>query len=135
MLITAQTIAARISQARRVRRHSDALAAAAPFPDRSTNSRSRFASRHCIIKRLPEDGPRVRALKCQLSMNVFIKCPECGHPNCLDEIRPTRTELAILRGSEEPIRCKNCQADMDTMTAFCGERVGSEVVRRDDPKS
>ncbi|MCU1338918.1 MAG: hypothetical protein JWO19_4499 [Bryobacterales bacterium] len=26
-----------------------------------------------------------------------------------------------------------CQADMDTMTAFCGEYVGSEVVRHDDP--
>jgi hypothetical protein len=75
------------------------------------------------------------ALKYQLLVNIFIKCPECGHLNCLDKIPVSRTELAILRGSETPIRCKSCGAGMDTMTAFVGEGVGAEIVRRGDPKS
>ena len=45
-----------------------------------------------------------------------------------------RVDLAIFRGSKDPVRCKNCQADMDTMTAYCGERVGGEIERREDPK-
>jgi hypothetical protein len=40
----------------------------------------------------------------------------------------------MFRGSEDPIKCKNCQADMDTMMAYCGERNGPEIVRQDDPK-
>jgi DNA-directed RNA polymerase subunit RPC12/RpoP len=80
-----------------------------------------------------ETGPD-RALQYRLPMNVFIKCPKCGHQSCLDEIHPNRTGLAMLRGSEEPIRCRNCHANMDTMGAFVGEQVGSEIVRRDDPK-
>jgi hypothetical protein len=45
------------------------------------------------------------------------------------------TDLAVFRGSEDPVKCKSCGHDMDTMTAFCGEMVGSEIVRRADPKN
>lgn len=51
----------------------------------------------------------------------------------MEDIPARRVELAMLRGSEDPVRCRNCHADMDTMTAYCGERVGSEIVRRKDP--
>jgi hypothetical protein len=67
-------------------------------------------------------------------MNVFIKCPKCGVQNCIEGIRPRRVDLALFRGSEELVKCTNCHADMETMKAYCGERVGSEIVRRDDPK-
>jgi len=66
-------------------------------------------------------------------MNVFINCPWCGHQNCIDVVPPYRVDLALFRGSEHPVKCTECQADMDTMKAYCGERVGSEIVRRDDP--
>ena len=66
-------------------------------------------------------------------MNVFIECPKCGYQNCIDGVAPQRVDLALFRGSEDPIKCKTCQADMDTMTAYCGERVGSEIVRHKDP--
>ena len=69
-----------------------------------------------------------------VSLNVFINCPKCSHRNCLEEIRPIRVDLAVFRGSEERVRCKNCGAAMDTMTAYIGERVGSEIVRHQDPK-
>jgi hypothetical protein len=70
------------------------------------------------------------------SINIYIRCRTCGSQNCFKEITPHRTDLAIFRGSENPIiKCKSCHADIDTMTAFCGERVGSEIVRRNDPKS
>src|SRR6202049_2256813 len=36
-------------------------------------------------------------------------------------------------GSEHPIRCRKCQADMNTITAFCGELVGQEIVGHPDP--
>ena len=67
-------------------------------------------------------------------MNVFIKCHKCDHQNCIDGIAPRRIDLAVFRGSEHPIKCQKCQADMDAMTAYCGERVGSEIVRHEDPK-
>jgi hypothetical protein len=67
-------------------------------------------------------------------MNVFIKCSKCGHQNCIEDIRPRRLDLALFRGSEDPIKCKACQADMDTMTAYCGERVESKIIRLEDPK-
>jgi hypothetical protein len=67
-------------------------------------------------------------------MNVFIECPKCGNQNRVDGIPLNRADLALFRGSEDPIRCKVCQTDMDTMTAYCGEQVGSEIVRREDPK-
>ena len=67
-------------------------------------------------------------------VDVFIKCPKCGDHNCIDGVAPLRVDLAVLRGSEDPIKCKECQADMDTMTAYLGERVGSDIVRREDPK-
>jgi hypothetical protein len=69
------------------------------------------------------------------SINVYIRCRKCGMPNCFENIPPRRTDLAIFRGSENPtIKCKSCHADMDIVTAFCGERVGSEIVRCGDPK-
>ena len=67
-------------------------------------------------------------------MNVFIECRKCGNQNRIDGIALNRADLALFRGSEDPIRCKVCQADMDTMTAYCGEQVGSEIVRHEDPK-
>jgi hypothetical protein len=67
-------------------------------------------------------------------VNVFIKCPKCGHQNRMDGITALRADLAMFRGSEDPVRCKQCQADMDTMTAYCGEQVGSEITRREDPR-
>ena len=67
-------------------------------------------------------------------VNVFIECPRCGNQNRIDGVALNRVDLAMFRGSEDPIRCKACQADMDTMTAYCGEQVGSEIVRRADPK-
>jgi ribosomal protein S27E len=67
-------------------------------------------------------------------MTVFIKCRKCEHVNRFYGINDTRADLAMFRGSEFPVKCKQCGADMDTMTAFCGEMVGSEMVRRDDPK-
>jgi len=67
-------------------------------------------------------------------VNVFIECPKCGNQNRIDDVALNGFDLAMFRGSEDPIRCKACQADMDTMTAYCGEQVGSEIVRREDPK-
>ena len=68
-------------------------------------------------------------------MRVFIKCPKCEKYNCIREVTPQRMELALFRGSEDPVRCLFCGAEMDTLTAFCGEQEGSgsEVVRHDDP--
>ena len=68
-----------------------------------------------------------------MSIFIFIKCPRCEHQNCIEGIVPRRVDLALFRGSEEPVKCQVCQADMDTMTAYCGERVGSEIMRREDP--
>jgi hypothetical protein len=68
------------------------------------------------------------------SINVYVQCRMCGIRNCFKEIPPRRTDLAIFRGSENPIiKCESCHADMDVMTAFCGERVGSEVLHRHEP--
>jgi hypothetical protein len=67
-------------------------------------------------------------------VNVFIECPTCGYENHINGVAPNRVDLAVLRGSEGPVTCNKCQADMDTMTAYCGERVGPEIVRREDPK-
>jgi hypothetical protein len=70
------------------------------------------------------------------SYKVYIRCRKCGTPNCFEEIPPTRVDLALFRGSENPIiKCRCCHADMDTMIAFCGEQVGSEIVHRHDPVS
>ena len=55
-------------------------------------------------------------------------------PPVRKRVTANKVDLAMFRGSEDLIRCKNCQADMDTMTAYRGERVGSEIVRREDPK-
>ena len=65
---------------------------------------------------------------------IFIKCPKCGSHSCIHGETPKREDLVVLRGSEDPARCGSCQADMDTITAFCGEQIGAEVVRREDPK-
>ena len=67
-------------------------------------------------------------------MNVFIKCLKCGHQNRIEGLALNRVDLALFRGSEDPIRCKVCQADMDTMTAYCGERIDSGIEKRPDPK-
>jgi hypothetical protein len=68
-------------------------------------------------------------------LQVFIRCRTCGLCNRFEEIPARRVDLALFRGSEDPVvKCKGCQADMNTTTAFCGEQVGSEVLRRMDPK-
>ena len=68
-------------------------------------------------------------------MEIFIKCPKCKLVSCVDGVLAVREDLAMFRGSEHPIKCKGCQADIDTMTAFCGERTAAGVERREDPKS
>ena len=40
----------------------------------------------------------------------------------------------MLRGSEDKLKCDGCHAEMDPMTAYCGERIGSQIVWRKDPK-
>jgi hypothetical protein len=67
------------------------------------------------------------------SISVFIRCRACGTQNCFEDIPPRRADLGMFRGSENPVKCKGCHADMDTMLAFCGERVGLEIVRHPDP--
>ena len=67
-------------------------------------------------------------------MHVFIKCPNCEHNNCIPEIAATRVDLAMFRGSEYRVECGNCQAVMDTMTAYCGEQLGAKIVRVKDPE-
>jgi hypothetical protein len=75
---------------------------------------------------------RARELNAR-SPSVFIRCRACDTQNCFEEIASHRADLAMFRGSENPVKCKGCHADMDTMLAFCGERVGSEIVRCSDP--
>jgi len=41
-------------------------------------------------------------------------------------------ELALFRGSEDPVKCLFCGAEMDTLTAQEGS--GSEAVPHDDPQ-
>jgi uncharacterized Zn finger protein len=67
-------------------------------------------------------------------LRVFIKCPKCGQRDSIPEIAATRADLAMFRGSESHVACGNCEAVMDAMTAFCGEQVGSNIVRREDPE-
>ena len=67
-------------------------------------------------------------------MNIFLKCRKCGHQHCRDGGPARRIDLALFRGSEHPMKCENCGADMDTMRAYCGERIGSEIIRHEDPK-
>jgi predicted amidophosphoribosyltransferase len=76
----------------------------------------------------------LRLVKYLICVNVFIKCPTCGQRHCIDGVPPRRVDLALFRGSEHPMKCEKCQSDMDTMKAYCGERVGAEIVRREDPK-
>jgi hypothetical protein len=75
-----------------------------------------------------------RIAKIFFPVNVFIKCRNCGQQNCMNDIPVRRADLAVFRGSEDSVKCRNCQAEMDTVTAYCGEQVGSEIDRRDDPK-
>ena len=67
-------------------------------------------------------------------MHLFIKCPSCEHQNRIEGVAPKRTDLAMLRGSEDKIKCKQCHVNMDTMRAYRGEQVGEEIVRREDPQ-
>jgi hypothetical protein len=67
-------------------------------------------------------------------VNVFLECRKCGHQHCIDGVPPRRVDLALFRGSEHPMPCAACKADMDTMNAYCRERVGSKIIRREDPK-
>jgi hypothetical protein len=68
-----------------------------------------------------------------ISFGVFIKCREYGTQNCFD-VPPVRMELVRFRGLDDPIKCKGCHADIDSMLAYCGERIGSEIVRHEDPR-
>jgi len=68
-----------------------------------------------------------------LPISVFIRCRTCGSQNCFADIPARRSDLAMFRGLENPVKCKACHADMDTMLAFCGERVGLDIERRPDP--
>lgn len=86
----------------------------------------------------PQGGPWEKSVPISadlsaISFSVFIKCRSCGAHNCFD-VPSCRVDLAMFRGSEDPIKCKDCHADMDTMLAFCGEQIGSEIVRREDPR-
>jgi hypothetical protein len=67
------------------------------------------------------------------SVDVFIQCPKCKHQNCIEGLPRNWLDLAIFRGSEESVKCASCKADMDTMTAYCGERIGSWVDKCPDP--
>lgn len=67
-------------------------------------------------------------------MNIFIHCRKCGKQNCFYDVPVTRTGLAVFRGSEHREKCKGCHMPMDTMAAYCGERKGEEIERREDPK-
>jgi len=70
----------------------------------------------------------------QKDVKVYIRCRTCGTQNCFEEIPPRRVDLALFRGAEDPtVKCRGCYAAMDTMTAFCGVKVGSDVLRREDP--
>jgi hypothetical protein len=77
--------------------------------------------------------PVPRLAKISTDVCVFIQCPSCGHQNRIDGVPPTRVDLAMLRGSEDTIKCKQCYTDMDTMRAYVGEPVGEEIERREDP--
>jgi hypothetical protein len=69
-----------------------------------------------------------------IPVKVFIECPKCKHQNCIEDLPCYWLDLAIFRGSENPVQCANCKADMDTMTAYCGERIDSGIEKRPDPK-
>jgi hypothetical protein len=66
--------------------------------------------------------------------HVFIKWHKCGHRNCIPEIAVTRADLAMFRGWEDSIKCSECQAAMDTITAYCEEQAGPKIVRLKDPQ-
>jgi hypothetical protein len=69
------------------------------------------------------------------SVKIYITCRKCGTHNCFEDIPASRVELALFRGSEDRIvKCRACRGAMDTVTAFCGENFGSEIVHRQDPK-
>jgi hypothetical protein len=61
-------------------------------------------------------GPDLSAI----SFGVFIKCRKCGTLNCFD-VPPRRVDLVRFRGLENPIKCKGCHVDIDSMLAYCGE--------------
>lgn len=48
-------------------------------------------------------------------MKVFLGCRKRGHQHCIDGVPPGRVALPLFRGSEHPMKCEKCQADMDTM--------------------
>jgi len=77
--------------------------------------------------------PAPRLAKMPTGLHVFIKCPSCEHQNRIAGVPPRRVDLAMLRGSEDKIKCESCQADMDTSRAYRGDQVGEEIERRDDP--
>ena len=83
----------------------------------------------------PMDKKLARSTLAQnaLPFSVFIQCRTCGSENCFADIPARRNDLAMFRGLENPVTCKGCHADMDTMLAFCGERVGIDIERRPDP--
>jgi len=78
------------------------------------------------------NAQRARELNAR-SYSVFIRCRACDTQNCFAEIAPRRVDLGMFRGSENPVKCKGCHADMDTMLAYVGERVGLKIERRPDP--
>jgi hypothetical protein len=87
-----------------------------------------------VLKSPPVCSPMSASAKIFLRVNVFIKCRNCGHRNRMDDVPVRRVDLAIFRGLERRVECRNCQAVLDTMTAYCGEQVGSKIVRRKDPE-
>jgi hypothetical protein len=68
------------------------------------------------------------------AISVFIRCPACGTENCFEDIPTRRVDLALFRGSAHVTKCKGCSDEMDTIGAYCGERVGVEIERRPDPE-
>jgi hypothetical protein len=69
-----------------------------------------------------------------IPVKVFIECPKCEHQNRIEDLPVNWLDLALFRGSEEHVQCANCKAHMDTMTAYCGERIDSRIEKRPDPK-
>lgn len=69
----------------------------------------------------------------QRALKIFIKCSRCGYHTSFPAIPIAKVDLAMFRGSENPTKCKNCETNLDTLAAFCGKQVGSEIVRLEDP--
>jgi hypothetical protein len=83
---------------------------------------------------VPKKGAGIVSDPPRKPVSVFLKCRKCGTRNCFDDIPITRVDLAMFRGSGGRVKCRECGAQMDTMGAYCGVRVGVEIKPRADPR-